>query len=111
MYLSGNAAALSVYHDAFYSSTGDSIGVEADTLDGILKELDIAAVDFIKMDIEGSEIEALKGMRKALESQVQLAIVAYHPVGGQLAYTVIAPQLTQLGFKTTFADGIVHAHR
>ena len=111
IYLSGNAAAHSVHHDAFYSSTGDSISVEADTLDGILEELDIASVDFIKMDIEGSEIEALKGMRKALESQAQLAIAAYHPVGGQLAHTVVAPQLTQLGFKTTFADGIVHARR
>jgi hypothetical protein len=100
-----------VYYDAFYSSTGDSISVEADTLDSILEELDLASVDFIKMDIEGSEIEALKGMPKALESQVQLAIAAYHPVKGQFAHTVIAPQLTQLGFKTTFADGIVHAHR
>jgi FkbM family methyltransferase len=111
MYLSGNAAAHSMYCDAFYSSTGDSISVEADTLDGILKEWDIASVDFIKMDIEGSEIEALKGMQKVLESQVHLAIAAYHPVEGRLAHTVIAPQLTQLGFKTTFADGIVHAHR
>ena len=69
---------------------GDSIRVEADTLDGILQELGIASVDFIKMDIEGSEIEALKGMRKTLESQVQLAIAAYHPVKGQLAHTIIA---------------------
>jgi len=111
MYLSGNAAAHSMYHDAFYGSTGDTIRVEADTLDGILEELDIASVDFIKMDIEGSEIEALKGMPKALNSQVQLAIAAYHPVKGQLAHTVIASGLTQLGFRTTFADGIVHAHR
>jgi FkbM family methyltransferase len=111
MYLSGNAAAHSVYHDAFYSSTCDSISVEADTLDGILEKLGIESVDFIKMDIEGSEIEALKGMPKALDSQVQLAIAAYHPVEGQLAHTVIAPQLAQLGFKTTFTDGIVHARR
>ena len=111
MYLSGNAAAHSAYQDAFYSSTNNSISVEADTLDSILQELGIASVDFVKMDIEGSEIEALKGMRKTLGSQVQLAIAAYHPVEGQLAHTVIAPQLTQLGFKATYADGIVHARR
>jgi FkbM family methyltransferase len=111
IFISGNAAAHSVYHDAFYSSTSNSISVEADTLDDILQELDITSVDFIKMDIEGSEIEALKGMRKVLESQVQLSVAAYHPVEGRLAHTVIVPQLTQLGFKTTFADGIVHARR
>lgn len=111
MYLSGNAAAHSVYHDPFYSSTSHSISVEAETLDGILAGLGIASVDFIKMDIEGSEIEALQGMRKILESNVQLAIASYHPVEGKLAHTVISPQLTQLGFKTSYTDGIVHARR
>jgi FkbM family methyltransferase len=111
IYLSGNAAAHSVYHDAFYSSTNHSINVEADTLDRILQEIGIASVDFIKMDIEGSEIEALKGMRKTLESQTQLSIAAYHPVEGQLTHTVIVPQLAHLGFKTAYVDGIVHARR
>jgi len=111
IYLSGNAAAHSVYHDSFYSSTGNSISVEADTLDDILEGLGIESVDFIKMDIEGSEIEAFKGMRRTLESDVQLAVASYHPVEGELAHTVISPQLTRLGFKTSCIDGIVHAHR
>jgi FkbM family methyltransferase len=111
IYLSGNAAAHSVYHDPFYSSTDNSIDVEADTLDGILEGLGIGSVDFIKMDIEGSEIEALQGMRKTLESNVRLAIASYHPVEGRLAHAVITPQLIQHGFNTTYADGIVHARR
>ena len=111
IHLSGNSAAHSVHHDPFYSSTDSSVCVEADTLDRILEELGIASVDFIKMDIEGSEIEALKGMRKTLASNVQLAIAAYHPVEGQLAHAVIVPQLAQLGFSTAYADGIVHARR
>jgi FkbM family methyltransferase len=111
LYLSGNAAAHSAYLNAFYSSTGEFISVEADTLDNILEELGIESVDFIKMDIEGSEIEALKGMSKILESDLQLAISAYHPAGDTLTHAVIIPQLEQLGFKTVLADGIVQAKR
>jgi FkbM family methyltransferase len=111
MYLSGNAAAHSVYHDPFYSSTGNTIAVEADTLDSILSRLCIDSVDFIKMDIEGSEIEALTGMQKTLESTARLAIAAYHPVEGRLAHTIVAPQLAQLGFNVSYANGIVHAYR
>jgi len=111
LYLSDNAAAHSAYFDDFYGSTGESIRVEAASLDDILLGLDIRAVDFIKVDIEGSEIEALKGMERTLKSDVRLAIAAYHPVEGKLSHTVIIPQLELLGFKTTYLDGVVHARR
>jgi hypothetical protein len=68
-------------------------------------------VDFVKMDIEGSEIAALKGMKRTLEGRVQLAIAGYHPVEGSLSHAIIMPQLEQLGFKTAYADGIVRARR
>ena len=111
LHLSGNSAAHSAYCEGFYGSTGESIRVEADTLDGILKGLGIESADFIKMDIEGSEIEALKGMSSALKTAAQLAIAAYHPVEGKMAHTVIIPQLEQLGFQITYADGIVRARK
>jgi FkbM family methyltransferase len=111
LFLSSNAAAHSAYFDGFYGPTGESIDVEAEALDDILEDLHIEAVDFIKMDIEGSEIEALKGMNRVLESDVQLAIAAYHPVQGSLTHTVIVPQLERLGFKPAYIDGIVHATR
>jgi FkbM family methyltransferase len=109
--LSSSTAAHSAYCDAFYGSTGKSIGVEAETLDNILEELGIGSVNFVKMDIEGSEIEALKGMRRVLESDVHLAIAAYHPVEGRLTHTAIVPQLQRLGFKATYEEGIVRAAR
>lgn len=111
LFLSGSAAAHSAYCDAFYGSTGQSISATADTMDGILEKLGIGSADFIKMDIEGSEIEALKGMRRILESEVQLSIAAYHPVDGTLTHTRIVPYLEQLGFKTAYEEGIVHARR
>ena len=76
-----------------------------------MEELEIGSVDFIKMDIEGSEIEALKGMKRTLQCNVRLAIAAYHPVEGRLTCNVIVPQLEQLGFKTTYTEGIVQAGR
>jgi FkbM family methyltransferase len=109
--LSGNSASHSAYCDAFYGSTGKSIPVEAETLDRILEDLGIRSVDFIKMDIEGSEIEALKGMPKTLALQVQLAIAAYHPVEGQLTHKAVVPLLERLDFNSSYREGIVHAQR
>jgi FkbM family methyltransferase len=110
--LSRYFAAHSAYCDEFYNPTGDTIRVEADTLDNILEALGVHAVDFIKMDIEGSEIEALKGMEAILASSVQMAIAAYHPVAGAMTYTVIIPHLERLGFKAHYTEeGIVEAKR
>jgi FkbM family methyltransferase len=111
LYLSGNSSAHSAYWDDFYGLTGESMRAEADTLDNILETLGIHSADFIKMDIEGSEIEALKGMKRTLETVVQLAIAAYHPVGGRLTHSVIVPQLQQLGFEAGYDEGIVRARR
>ena len=49
------------------------------TLDDILAALDVKRVNFIKMDIEGAEIEALDGMHSTLSSmQPFVAIASYH---------------------------------
>jgi len=111
LYLSSSPAAHSAYCDPFYGSTGEFIEVEAQALDEILEELGIESVDFVKMDIEGSEIEALRGMKKLLSSSVQLAIAAYHPVQGKFTYTEISSLLEKHGFRTTYEQGIVRASR
>jgi FkbM family methyltransferase len=46
-----------------------SIEIEAATVDGVLERFHWDRVDFIKMDIEGSEVKALRGMRKALAAR------------------------------------------
>jgi FkbM family methyltransferase len=111
LHLSGNLVSHSAYCDAFYGSTGESLNVEAETLDNILQELGIDSVDFVKMDIEGAEIEALKGMKEILKSNVQLAIAAYHPVNGTLTNAVLVDQLEKLGFEAVYEDGIVRAQK
>lgn len=58
--------------------TSNEKTVEADRLDHILEG---KLVTFIKMDIEGAELRALKGARRILEEQKpKLAICLYHKV-------------------------------
>jgi len=55
------------------------IDVDVDTLDNIAKELKLGKVDFIKIDVEGAELEVLRGANKILSSpNIKLAIAAYH---------------------------------
>lgn len=52
------------------------VSVDVDAIDNILGE---TKVDFIKMDIEGSELEALKGAKKVIRTcKPILAICVYH---------------------------------
>lgn len=85
--------------------------VEVDTLDSILRESGIRRVNFVKMDIEGAEIEALKGANETLRNDVKLAIAAYHVVDGKKTYKTIAPQLEERGFEAHVRDGIVYCQR
>lgn len=54
-------------------------GIPVRPLDDIVRELDLDRVDFIKMDIEGSEVRALEGAQQTLARfRPRMAICSYH---------------------------------
>ena len=56
-----------------------SVTVRAVTLDGLVDELQLGRVDFIKMDIEGAERHALAGAKTLMAAhKPRLAICIYH---------------------------------
>jgi len=59
--LSGNDSAY-----ARISVTSDSASVPLRTLDEIVSSEDLSRIDFLKMDIEGAELNALKGFERIL---------------------------------------------
>lgn len=57
----------------------NEIKITCTTIDDLVKDLKLSHLDLIKMDIEGAEIEALKGAANTLETlSPNLAIASYH---------------------------------
>lgn len=85
-----------------------SMDIEVDTLDNILEQLGIDKVTLIKMDIEGAEIEALKGMDRIIckNNDMKVVVAAYHEVDGQPTHKTITPMMLQMGFSSQYKDGI-----
>lgn len=88
-----------------WASSNKFIEVEVDTLDNILKELGVRRVNFIKMNVEGAEVEALKGMEETIKNNgdIKLAIGAHHSVNGAVngkwTYKTISRQLKEKNFE------------
>lgn len=76
-------------------------------LDDELDQLNIKNIDFIKMDIEGVEIEALIGCKNLLlNNSVNLAIASYHIINGTQTYICAEKILKNFGYnvKTDFPE-------
>ena len=85
----------------------NNTSVEVDTLDNELKKLGISKVDFIKMDIEGSEINAIKGAEETLKNHdVNLAIASYHHFEGKPTHIQLEKELKRFGYDAQTIDSI-----
>ena len=83
--------------------------VNSDTIDDLVRRENIKRVDFIKMDIEGSELDALKGAEVTLRSdRPKLAISIYH----RLEHFWLVPQYINslgLGYQFFIDHFTIHA--
>jgi FkbM family methyltransferase len=75
--------------------------IEVTTLDKELKKLKIKKVDFVKMDIEGAENEAVYGSLETIKNSnnIHFAIASYHIVDGKQTKYFITGFFKKLGFK------------
>ena len=79
---------------------GGEIKVEADTLDQLWNTYaDSCQVDFLKMDIEGAEYEALEGAIELLAKTNKVVIAAYHLREGVRTADKVAVMLKESGFE------------
>lgn len=81
-------------------TTLQKIKVEGDTLDNIVSGLGLAKIDFIKIDVEGAELEVLKGAEEILRRGTKLSIAAYHTLqDGTAEFEIIKRFLIARGYK------------
>lgn len=76
-----------------------NVKVSVSTLDSILSELDIDKIDFVKMDIEGAEIEALKGMQSMLSKGTRFAIASYHELNKRQSCHEVEREFRSKGYE------------
>ena len=112
VYLGGN----SYYKEnSFYSKIADEIYNEEHqiirkmrTVDSIVQERNFPLPDMIKIDVQGCELDVLKGMEKTLKSVkhliIELQIVEYN-IGAKTTKDSI-PFIENLGFKLCKVDAI-----
>lgn len=97
-----------VASSAFYNSENSKkVLIKAITIDRFLKEENLKQLDFIKMDIEGAEIEALEGGIETIEKhQPNFAIASYHLINGEQTYIALETFFKKINypFKTVFFD-------
>ena len=80
----------------------NSIQINVDSIDNIILNLKLDIVNLIKMDIEGAEIEAIKGAKTTLMNlkMLNLIISAYHKNSfGKESYRILIPYLEKYNFK------------
>lgn len=89
---------LTVIEKGVWSSRTSSRGMALTSLDDELKS---EKINFIKMDVEGAEIEAVKGAKNILrDNKVNLAIASYHMVNGKKTYSRLEEMLSEFDYET-----------
>jgi FkbM family methyltransferase len=94
------------------SSSGKSEIVLADTLSSIVSDLRIEKINFLKIDVEGAELEVLEGSRDILANIEKVVVAAYHIRNGKRTLPWVYQFMKRHGFQVRAEpNGLVYALR
>jgi len=99
LHLALSPVAHSLYIDANERYKYGSCVVEMDTLDNIVSSLEIEEIDFMKINVEGAEIEVLEGGKETIKKTKKMVICADHMRNGKRTVSYIKSFLELLGFS------------
>jgi len=92
------------YSFMFADKGHGAIDIPVASLDNELGRLGVKKVDFIKIDVEGAELELIKGAEKTLRgNDVKAAIASYHVVDGKKACAEVERMFRSLGYAAATA--------
>jgi FkbM family methyltransferase len=102
LYLDGGDSGFTVYNTIMVSRTKTEkfLEVESNTLDNILNENNVQRVNWIKIDVEGAEVEVLKGALNTLSSNKDLTLII--EVHGEANYRPILEIFKQYKFQIDY---------
>lgn len=86
-----------------------AVQVRMYTLDSLTKELELDRVDLVRMDIEGAEVIAIKGMLNTLQTyRPKIAIEMHPPLVGRDEIRGLLDTLSDIGYvvETTIPRGL-----
>lgn len=90
-------------------ATDNFIEVQADTIDDMLKENGISKIDFIRIQLNGVELEALEGMSQTLSYKPKVLVAGIYTKNGVSVQTLLKDFLDKKGMKTEIWGGSVFA--
>jgi FkbM family methyltransferase len=90
----------SMLNKSYHYEQARTYMIEMDTLDNIVSSLGIRKIDLLKIDIEGAEVFAFKGMKKTLEITDKLMIEI------QPGNEWLIDELVKIGFKLVDRKGM-----
>jgi FkbM family methyltransferase len=99
-------------HNTVNKESGRESLARITTIDTLAKTLKLSHVDYIKIDVEGAELEALRGAVDTLtNNNVRLAIEYYHASDRGVSGGVISGFLATLGYEVKIEKEYIYAQR
>ena len=96
-FLPGHGEVSSIVLDGHGKS--GALTVDAVSIPGFVRQRNISRLDFVKMDIEGAELEAIEGCLDLLKThRVNFGIASYHLRNGQETYHSLGPLFEKAGY-------------